>query len=253
VSNIPVNTTPTSTSVLTSLEDPTPSSYDEAHNNFGQRIRGYIIPSTSATYYFYIASDNNGEFWLSTDHKPANKGTAPIAKLNGSTAQREWTKDLSTQKSAGKTLVAGRRYYFEALMKESSGGNNLAIGWTTATNNTGITVIGGSNISRFDCATCRTHNAETESSVQTESLALQVYPNPATREVNISLAGFEQEATVQVKMRDMTGKLLVGRQVQIQAGVKQVTLPVSHLAQGLFFVTVQGSKTGKTAKLVITK
>jgi hypothetical protein len=34
---------------------------------------------------------------------------------------------------------------------------------------------------------------------------------------------------------------------------KQVALPVHHLPQGLFLVTVQGSETAKTAKLVITK
>lgn len=80
-----------------------------------------------------------------------------------------------------------------------------------------------------------------------------IYPNPANREVTISLAGFEGEAAVQVKLTDINGKPLLRRQVQIRAGVNQVTLPVSHLPQGLFFVTVQGSKTGKTTKLVITR
>jgi hypothetical protein len=32
-----------------------------------------------------------------------------------------------------------------------------------------------------------------------------------------------------------------------------LTVPVSHLPKGLFVVTVQGSKTVKTAKLVITR
>jgi hypothetical protein len=54
-------------------------------------------------------------------------------------------------------------------------------------------------------------------------------------------------------MSDMSGKLFVGQQVQLGEGVKQVTLPVNHLPQGLFFVTVQGSKATKTAKLIITK
>jgi hypothetical protein len=34
---------------------------------------------------------------------------------------------------------------------------------------------------------------------------------------------------------------------------QQMTLPVSYLPQGLFFVTIQGGKTAKAAKLVITR
>jgi chitodextrinase len=484
VSNIPVNTKPTSVSAITSLEDPTPSSYDAEYNNFGQRIRGYIIPSTTATYYFYIASDNNGEFWLSSDEKPANK--ALIAQLKGSTGKREWTKDMKNQKSAGITLVAGRKYYFEALMKESGGNNNLSIGWTTDTNNKGITVVGSSNLAayvesnvvtavsvnpttasivtgktkqltasvspanatnptvywsssnpvvatvsntglvtgvgigtatitttsadgsnqtatsvitvnrawtkvdntdarvtydanwrmwqgnrgyqgtehslinhsllseasfsftgtkiryygatRYDlgiadvyldgvkvatvdlfgqngeevydkllyesgilpmgphtltikatnttnqspssawntakgtnifidafeystsvCTDCQTThsnlrqvNAE-EQSIRAIDLGLMLHPNPANNEVTINLAGFAEESAVQVKMTDMNGKLFVTEQVQPSARGNQITIPINHLPQGLFFVTVQGSKTTKTAKLVITK
>jgi hypothetical protein len=41
--------------------------------------------------------------------------------------------------------------------------------------------------------------------------------------------------------------------VQPRVAGKQVTLSVGQLPQGLFFVTVQGSKARKTAKLIITK
>jgi hypothetical protein len=248
---------------ITSLEDPTPNISDWEHDVYGQRIRGYIIPSTTATYYFYIASDDNGQFWLSSDYNPANKGTDPIAHItatnaegnNGATGQREWqnTNQAATQKSVGKALVAGRKYYFEAFAREHFGYNHLAIGWTTATNNTNITVIGSENIAKYEaCTTCRA-SAEVGGSQQIQDLTLKLYPNPANREVAISLAGFEGESAVQVKISDMTGKPFVGQQVQLGEGVDQVTLPVSHLPQGLFFVTVQGSKTTKTAKLVITK
>jgi hypothetical protein len=256
VSNIPVHTRPTSVSVITSLEDPTPSSDEAVYNNFGQRIRGYIIPSATATHYFYIASDNNGEFWLSTDAQPANKGTAPIAQLKGSTKPREWDKDLKNQKSAGIALVAGRKYYFEALMKESGGNNNLSIGWTTNARNKGITLVGSSNLEAYvapdpACTTCRPAGAAR--GPQPELLTLKLHPNPATREVTISLAGFEGESAVRVGLSDPAGKPFPGKQVQRRAGAGQVTLSVSHLPPGLYVVTVQGGKTVKTAKLVITR
>jgi hypothetical protein len=103
------------------------------------------------------------------------------------------------------------------------------------------------------CNTCRTASAEVKSSQARESITLQLYPNPANREVTISLAGFEEESAVQVKMSDMSGKSFLQRQVQPRVEGKQVTFSVIELPQGLFFVTVQGSKTTKTAKLIITR
>jgi hypothetical protein len=100
-----------------------------------------------------------------------------------------------------------------------------------------------------DCSTCRLASAEVESS----ELSLQLHPNPANQEVTISLAGFEAESSVEVKMSDMRGQSFLHRQVQPRVAGKQVTLSVGQLPQGLFFVTVQGSKARKTAKLVITK
>ncbi len=44
-----------------------------------------------------------------------------------------------------------------------------------------------------------------------ESLPLEVYPNPASREVNISLKGFEGESAVQVKLTDAAGHAHVSK------------------------------------------
>ncbi|MBD0256421.1 MAG: Ig-like domain-containing protein, partial [Cytophagales bacterium] len=266
VADIPLTRTPSEIRDLTSIEDPSPSSAGGIHNTYGQRIRGYIIPSATATYYFYIASDDHGQLWLSSDYNPANKGTAPVAHVtsnnaplfnNGGTGQREWTNSAhaATQKSAGKQLIAGKKYYFEALMKQRYGFNHLAIGWTTTTNNTSITVIGGDNIGKYlgeGCVSCHT-DAGTEREGQMESLGLMLRPNPADRQVTIDLSGFAGESEVQVKMTDINGKLFVSQQVQLGKGEKRVTVPVSHLSKGLFVVTVQGSKTTKMAKLVITR
>jgi hypothetical protein len=130
--------------------------------------------------------------------------------------------------------------------------------FTLGTNSTEVTLstwTGDGSAAYFDdftiapCSNCRVASAEVFGS----DFSLQVYPNPASREVSISLAGFEGESAVQVKMSDMSGKLFLGKQIQLQAGVSQVTIPVGHLPQGLFFVNVQGNKTAKTAKLVIAK
>ena len=97
-----------------------------AGSNFGIRMNGYICPPTTGNYTFWIASDASGELWLSTTNSSANK--VRIAYNTSSTNSRQWTK-FSTQKSVAINLVADQLYYVEALMKESTGNDNLAVGW----------------------------------------------------------------------------------------------------------------------------
>ena len=113
---------PSSTSNLTSLfEAPT-----NILDNYGQRLSAYLCAPTTGNYTFWIASDDGGQLWLSTDDNPSNK--VQIASVSGWTNSREWTK-FSSQQSTTIALVAGERYYIEALMKEGGGGDNLAVGW----------------------------------------------------------------------------------------------------------------------------
>jgi len=95
-------------------------------NNIGVRMNGYICPPATGNYIFWIASDASGELWLSTSSNPANK--IKIAFNTSGTNSRQWTK-YASQKSAAITLTAGQIYYVEALMKESTGNDNLAVGW----------------------------------------------------------------------------------------------------------------------------
>ncbi len=95
-------------------------------NNFGVRMYGYICPPATGTYYFWIASDNAAELWLSTTSLPANR--VRIAYNTKATKARQWNA-AATQKSVAIQLVAGTKYYVEALMKESTGGDHLAVAW----------------------------------------------------------------------------------------------------------------------------
>ena len=95
-------------------------------DNYGIKVYGYICVPTTGNYTFWIASDDNGELWLSTNTSPANK--TRIAYHTQWTNSREWNK-YPTQKSAAISLTAGQLYYVEALMKEGTSGDNLAVGW----------------------------------------------------------------------------------------------------------------------------
>jgi hypothetical protein len=113
---------PSSTGYVTDFfEAPT-----DVMENYGQRLRGYIIAPLTGNYTFWFASDDGGQLWLSTDDSPVNR--KKIAEVTGWTNSREWTREAG-QKSSAIALEAGRAYYVEALMKEAGGGDNLAVRW----------------------------------------------------------------------------------------------------------------------------
>ena len=153
VANIPLSSPPSGTALLTSLEGP--SNWGD---NYGTRIRGYLNPTVSGSYIFWLATNDDGELWLSTDDQPFNKRR--IASVSGSTGVREWNK-FPSQKSVVQTLVAGRRYYIEVLQKENTGSDCLAVGWSTPGQKTSSPskVVPGSVLSGFSGTTVVTNTA----------------------------------------------------------------------------------------------
>ncbi|MDF2838240.1 MAG: hypothetical protein K0Q63_3880, partial [Paenibacillus sp.] len=137
VSSIPTSTTPTGTSSLTNFQ--APSNFGD---NYGTRIRGYIVPTVTGTYQFSVAGDNNSVLYLSTDNTAGNK--AQIGEVV------DWVNELSFTQYSGQqsgqiTLTAGQRYYVEVLHKEEGGGDHVAVGWKTPGSST-FSVIPGANL-----------------------------------------------------------------------------------------------------------
>ncbi len=140
ISSVDFTKSPNSTADLTKIEIPGNSDV-----NYGVRIRGYIIPSQTGSYNLYVSSDDEGQLWLSTNDQPSNK--SKIAYVSSWTNSEEWNKETN-QKSSAISLIGGTKYYFEAYMKQGTGGDNLAIGWT-GPGIGNITVIGGKNINSY--------------------------------------------------------------------------------------------------------
>ena len=113
---------PTLTNFVTDLFE-SPSNFDE---NYGQRMHGYITAPVTGNYTFWLATDDGGALFLSTDEDPAH--VTQIASVADWAGIREWTK-FPSQQSAPIPLVAGRSYYISALQKEGGGGDNLAVRW----------------------------------------------------------------------------------------------------------------------------
>ncbi len=134
---------PSSTTFPTSFQVPV-----NAADNYGTRIRGYIIAPTTGNYVFTAVADDAAEVWLSLNADPLYKRR--ICGVPGWTNQNEFTK-YNDQTSASISLVAGRYYYVEMLHKEGTGGDHAALFWQTPTNST-RTVIPGASLARWqDC------------------------------------------------------------------------------------------------------
>jgi hypothetical protein len=108
-------------------------------DNYGSRLRGWLFAPMTGDYTFWIAGDDNSELWLSTDEDPTNKRR--IASVPGWVPSRDFDNTGGgaggpEQKSQPQHLVKGQRYYIEALMKDGTGGDNIAVAWTGPVNPT---------------------------------------------------------------------------------------------------------------------
>ena len=102
-------------------------------DNYGSRLHGWLYVQNTGDYTFWIASDNAGELWLSTDSNPGN--TSLIAYVTGWVASRDFDDIRSGNvggpgmQSAPIHLKGGELYYISGLMKEEAGGDNIAVAW----------------------------------------------------------------------------------------------------------------------------
>jgi large repetitive protein len=243
VSDIPLTTTPTSSSTITIFE-----TGQDIGDNYGERMRGYICPPQSGAYTFWISGDDNVELWLSTSSDPAVK--VKIAYVNGSTAYRQWDR-YTTQKSASINLVAGTRYYIEALHKESLAGDHVSVGWQLP-DATYERPIGGNRLIPFSTTSART--ADEEIAVAENSEQLNAFPNPFSREVSIA---FKTRTATKAKLQlyhlngTLIGTLFDGKVV---AGESQlVRYDARGLLSGMYLIRMSTHEQVITHKVILNK
>ncbi|MCB0792832.1 MAG: PKD domain-containing protein [Flavobacteriales bacterium] len=117
-------------------------------NNYGTRIRGYIIAPTTGTYYLTATSDDASVVYLSANAEPKYKQV--VCSIPGYTGETQLNK-YSSQRSTALNLVAGAYYYVEMLQKEGSGGDHCALWWERPGAPT-PTIIAGSYLAPWqDC------------------------------------------------------------------------------------------------------
>lgn len=243
VSSIPLSSSPDGVSEITIFE--TEKNIGDA---YGSRVRGYVHPPATGSYTFWLATDDTGELWLSTDENPANKER--IAYVTGWTYARQWDK-YTTQRSAAIDLVGGRKYYIEALLKEDAGGDHLAVGWQLP-DGALERPIPGSRVSRFEVAAASTAVARMTMSDESKYSQISIYPNPADgRNAQLMVGGYEGIREIihtRIEIINMTGEIVFTENLRCGGGCDSYLMKINkQLVPGLYLVNMKtnGMRTSK--------
>jgi len=99
---------------------------DNRGDNYGAYVRGFIVPPVNGDYQFYVAGDDETEFWLSNDETSEN--ISRMATVPGYTSRNEFDK-YASQASPVVPMQADTSYYFEVRFKEGSGNDHFSVAW----------------------------------------------------------------------------------------------------------------------------
>lgn len=80
-----------------------------------------------------------------------------------------------------------------------------------------------------------------------------IYPNPAQNEINIMVDATTAVSNTMLVVTDITGKMIMNTQVQLNAGVNAYRLDVSNFSAGTYIVTVANSNWKVSDKVLIQR
>ena len=102
-------------------------------DNYGCSLAGWITPTVSGDYTFFVASDDASELDLNP-YGPEPNGAFPIAVEAG--CCNGFLEPGAAQTSAAYTLSAGVSYFIRALETEGGGGDYVKVAWRISTDST---------------------------------------------------------------------------------------------------------------------
>jgi hypothetical protein len=96
-------------------------------DQYGASIEGWITPTESGPYEFFLRSDDSSELWLSSDASEGNLRLIAEELDCCDPFQEPDTDDLAT--SLPVSLQAGKSYFVSLLYKEGTGGDYAQVAW----------------------------------------------------------------------------------------------------------------------------
>lgn len=99
--------------------------YGALGDYYGCSLSGWITPTVTTNYHFFIASDDASELQLSPDSNPAN--ATVIAQASQNTAA--FAEPGAENTSGLQALTAGVPYFIRALQVEGGGGDWVKVAW----------------------------------------------------------------------------------------------------------------------------
>jgi photosystem II stability/assembly factor-like uncharacterized protein len=248
VGTIPLNTPPGYFGELSKFEIPM-----NVGSNYASRVRGYLCVPADGDYVFYISSDDNSELWLSSDANPENAGR--IAYVPGHTPVHDWIK-YPSQTSASIGLKAGQQYYIEALHKEATGVDHLAVGWRLP-DGTLERPIPGTRLSPAStlASGARLHQANIAMEDH-ESARMHVFPNPNNGlELNVEIAKgvvIENATTTKFQIFTTAGSVIDVQEIACIDGCNNFNVAFPNpLPGGIYFVEAVIGHKRYRSKLIV--
>ena len=246
---------PTSTKQLLNFEDIRPVTA-----TYSARVRGYICPPQTGRYNFRIASNDTSELWVSTSDSP--DGKVLLAATTGPDSWQQLRKGVA-KPAVTVNLVAGHRYYIEALYSGKTGtSQQMAVAWQLP-DGTVEGPISGSHLSSYPTeAPPATNKAPTDSNTRRdilkarggEAIELTAAPIPFSRECTIEFA-LKMNSQVELGLYDLHGRFLR----QLFTGTvnsddfHRVSLAGDGLSPGIYIIRLQTDKGIKNQRIILTR
>jgi hypothetical protein len=103
---------------------------NDAVNDYGATIEGYITPQESGSYHFFLRSDDASQLYISTDDSEANLvwQAEEFACCSAFLEPGDATKPTVTT-AEPIAMVANQRYFVRVLYKEGGGGDFAQVAW----------------------------------------------------------------------------------------------------------------------------
>ena len=244
----------TSVTTIDTLKTPSGTSYIKNGfkgkldgSNTASYMNGYICPPATGNYVIWICTSDDGELWLSTDDKPANKQR--VSYITSQYAGENAFFRIPTQQSIPISLQAGKKYYYEVLTKGGCCGNWIQLTWQLPNNS----FENPMPINRFSTTNTVSPVTQTYELQKADELnQIKIYPNPAKDVLNLEINS-NKGSKVDIRLLSIDGKEALNIKKPISDGVNSISVSTANLRSGFYFIQIVKEGNTTIQKVLIQK